>query len=1053
MPPTAVSTSLDAMIAALGLEVAAIKKRGGSRQVELRGGEAVGQAEGHFLYRFRLTDELTIRDEAPIRVTIGKAETDGTVVSLKDAWLTVALEENLGPKIAFARLVVDDSFLIARLKQCLERVVSGEVAFSKDMAGRILGEVGSHTSTERVSDELTAGLNPEQCQAVSQALGSDTMFLWGPPGTGKTSTLARIVEGFYQSGRSVLLISNTNIAVDTALEMIAERLKTTPEFQQGAVLRLGPIVKDELNAQFGEQVDPERVVARLSADLEAKMQEVQVSLTKQRKARRTLNKALEHLRNLDVLREELRTTQSTVEQRQKAASTDKSQLEHCRAREQKVLHDLERANHTGGLGRFVRRLNPERLRRELEETKKEIIALETDLTSLAAEMERAKSQANSLRKKITDWEARTGRYPPMKECEALFARAERNISGLEGQLNALQQEIDKLRRELVSKCQVLATTVYRTYLKGQVSRRFDVVVIDEASMLMPPMCYYAAGLADSAVVVAGDFRQLQPIVISDSEIAEEWLKRSVFDIAGVTDAVESGDCPDELIGLRTQYRMHPELCQMVNEFFYADHELYTPPAVRQRSSSFPLSDAPLLYVDTSALNPWQSLRLGTYSRYNLVHARLVRNIVLLLAEAGYLPDRPGTNNVLGVVTPYGAQAGLIDAMLQDSLGEMGAGISATVHRFQGNEKDAMILDTTESIGYWPGMFSKAQDLDDDGAKLWNVAISRARSPLIVVANVEFLKRKLSPETYVRRLLQYVMERGEALPLEGLLRVDEDDWLSSLPEFAHAPGFDVAQEDVGVYSEGTFYEAFQQDLMKAQSSIVVFSPFMTEAGTGRWVEPLRAATSRGLQVRIVAKPPGEFGGAAQPVIEDVVGKLRQMGVRVDLRAKMHEKIAIIDEEIVWHGSLNILSHRDTSESMLRFMGQTAAQRIGQFLSSPSAKTAEGKDGAGLADAENPFCPDCDGPTIWKSGRYGIYFECEGDCGGKITSFRTARRGGGSLGSRGKRSTKASTRTKGRKTNGPCPEDGCAGTLTKRNGRFGPFWGCSGYPKCRYTQNAE
>lgn len=32
---------------------------------------------------------------------------------------------------------------------------------------------------------------------------------------------------------------------------------------------------------------------------------------------------------------------------------------------------------------------------------------------------------------------------------------------------------------------------------------------------------------------------------------------------------------------------------------------------------------------------------------------------------------------------------------------------------------------------------------------------------------------------------------------------------------------------------------------------------------------------------------------------------------------------------------------------------------------------------------------------------------------------------------------------------CPR--CGGELTKRNGRFGPFYGCSNYPSCRYTKN--
>lgn len=38
-----------------------------------------------------------------------------------------------------------------------------------------------------------------------------------------------------------------------------------------------------------------------------------------------------------------------------------------------------------------------------------------------------------------------------------------------------------------------------------------------------------------------------------------------------------------------------------------------------------------------------------------------------------------------------------------------------------------------------------------------------------------------------------------------------------------------------------------------------------------------------------------------------------------------------------------------------------------------------------------------------------------------------------------------------TAGACPR--CGRELVRRNGRYGPFYGCSGYPVCRYTRNAR
>jgi hypothetical protein len=86
------------MIEALGLEVSAIRKKGGGTHVDLRGGERVGQAEGSWLYRFLVVEDLNLRDDTPVRVTAGQEDVSGVLVSFRDGVLLVALEKDLGPK-------------------------------------------------------------------------------------------------------------------------------------------------------------------------------------------------------------------------------------------------------------------------------------------------------------------------------------------------------------------------------------------------------------------------------------------------------------------------------------------------------------------------------------------------------------------------------------------------------------------------------------------------------------------------------------------------------------------------------------------------------------------------------------------------------------------------------------------------------------------------------------------------------------------------------------------------------------------------------------------
>ena len=86
------SDSLDSMVNALGLEIQAIKKSGGSTSIELAGGVRKGTAEDSVLYAFVVTEQAYLRDESPIRILVGKEEVDGIIVSFTEGHLLVALE-------------------------------------------------------------------------------------------------------------------------------------------------------------------------------------------------------------------------------------------------------------------------------------------------------------------------------------------------------------------------------------------------------------------------------------------------------------------------------------------------------------------------------------------------------------------------------------------------------------------------------------------------------------------------------------------------------------------------------------------------------------------------------------------------------------------------------------------------------------------------------------------------------------------------------------------------------------------------------------------------
>jgi len=964
--------NIQKMIDALDLEIKAIKKRGGSSRVEILGGQFKGKADNNYLYAFRVDTDLYLRDDSPIRIVVGREEVNGLVVSLGEGILVVSSERDFGPKIPHATLIADDSFLVERLKEKLSEISSNQGHFNLEKAEQIIGNRPICSSNGAVDSRIYLGdgnpLNDEQKSAVLKALGSDVTYIWGPPGTGKTTILARIVEGYYYSGLSVLLVSNTNVAVDTALEMICERLKTDIGFQQGAVLRHGPISKPEFVKDYGDNVQIEKIVSRLGERLQKEKTNLEVNRAKIQKEATVFREAIANWEALDEGKRHLRHLEQSLENAQRKEQKTHTAIASLEEEIEVLKLNMQRSRQMGTIRRFLSGLNPEQIGQ---------------------------------------------------------------IAKISESIQAIQNQLDELRSQVIKNCKILATTIYRTYLKGQVERSFDVVVIDEASMLALPMSYYGAGLAAKHVVVAGDFRQLPPIIMSKDDSAIEWLKQDVFHKAGIVKAVEQRSFPDSLVPLKKQYRMCEEICSVINKLFYEDNPLETvPPASGPSEQSFPLGSSKLLYINTAPYHPWTSLKVGTYSRYNTFHALLLRNM------ASYLKQQEYPENV-GVISPYSAQTKLVQRMLDECLGEQDAIIASTIHRFQGNEKDTIFIDLTDSTGTRPSKFIKAVEREEDGTRLLNVALSRAKHHIVLLANFDYLRQELSPKTVVAKILDVFMEKGTELDAKNVLPLGPGDWIDALRTL-DPPVLEFDMSKSGIFTEGTFYEAFRKDLTEAKESIVFFSPYATQNGTSRWMDILTLKISEGVRVRLVTRPPGNQGGVLEDGLEENIQDIIKTSIAVDLRAWMHEKFAIIDQAILWHGSLNIFSHRNTSESMFRIPSKNVCQQMAQFVSSSVRQEArDKKSNIDLTEKENPNCPDCSSPMIWKNGRYGIYFECE-QCGSKTDTRRSTRRHRTGR-KKGRNETKSKT----------CPE--CGRSMKQRRGRFGPFWGCTGYPKCKYTED--
>jgi phosphatidylserine/phosphatidylglycerophosphate/cardiolipin synthase-like enzyme len=69
---------------------------------------------------------------------------------------------------------------------------------------------------------------------------------------------------------------------------------------------------------------------------------------------------------------------------------------------------------------------------------------------------------------------------------------------------------------------------------------------------------------------------------------------------------------------------------------------------------------------------------------------------------------------------------------------------------------------------------------------------------------------------------------------------------------------------------------------------------------------------------------------QPALEETFTSLKNNGVRFLLKSNIHQKFAVIDQRIVWYGSINLLSYGSAQESIMRLNSTNIAQELMKSL---------------------------------------------------------------------------------------------------------------------------
>ena len=551
------------------------------------------------------------------------------------------------------------------------------------------------------------GCNTSQKKAVEAALTHQVSVIQGPPGTGKTQTILNIIANLLIAGKTVLVVSNNNSAVNN----VAEKLE-----HEG----LGFIV-----AKLGSVQKKEEFVASQQPLPDMSSWHIDASSSVKQWVKDALNNVSQgfsaQLRQAE-LRAEYAALLKEATYNEKLA-TNSIDCDWLYSKSSSKIMEL--------LGYYQIRQSKQipsvffRIKWALKLGLPMFSFLQKDVSDVIASLENAyyivrkaeiekelQSVESTLQSVDIKENLRLLRAYSLQILKNEIAEHYRADTRTAFTIKNIKAKTEDLLREYP----VVLSTTYSA--KSCISKDmvFDYVIMDEASQVDIKTGALALSCAMNAVIV-GDDKQLPNVVSQEEALALQAIQLTYKVDDRYNEVTHSflqscvevfKDIPVTL--LREHYRCHPKIIEFCNQHFY-NGELV---AMTDDNGE----DNVLQVVQTVE---------GNHARGHFNQ----REIDVIVQEV--LPQCADSGSI-GIITPYRQQADEINKAL-------GKDIASTVHKYQGRECDTIIMSMVDN---------KPTEFSDD-PNLLNVAISRAKTHLYVVTN----SNEMPKESNLAQLIDYV----------------------------------------------------------------------------------------------------------------------------------------------------------------------------------------------------------------------------------------------------------------------------------------------------------
>lgn len=130
----------------------------------------------------------------------------------------------------------------------------------------------------------------------------------------------------------------------------------------------------------------------------------------------------------------------------------------------------------------------------------------------------------------------------------------------------------------------------------------------------------------------------------------------------------------------------------------------------------------------------------------------------------------------------------------------------------------------------------------------------------------------------------------------------------------------------IFDIDSYEKVYAKDLLEANKEIIISSPGLNYAKVDAFVKLIKHRQEDGVKLTVITLNPEGYPEEKIKDTKRLVEILKKCGIRIKLQEHMHEHFAIIDDEIVWYGSMNLLSRAKVDDNLMRVKSKDAAREL-------------------------------------------------------------------------------------------------------------------------------